>query len=287
MNIGKRLSEQRKEAGFTRQEALGNALGVSFNTISRWEKEDTPIPSDKLLAMGELGLDVVYILTGKPATSPVSENGINKKQYVTDTKKEETGDVAGFSPESVSGDGKTANVGGFEKHQHIKNNELEELDSQKTANVSGFPRLKAPKGWPEGVNPDDFAMIPLYDIEVSAGHGALAGFGQLKTYLAFTRYSLRKEGLQEAHLACVMVKGDSMEPTMHPRDALMIDDLQREPDGGIFVLRVDESLYIKRLMREKDGIRVISDNQIYREWMLTPKDDYEIIGKKVWQGRWG
>lgn len=287
MNIGKRLSEQRKEAGFTRQEALGNALGVSFNTISRWEKEETPIPSDKLLAMGELGLDVVYIITGKPATSPASKNSAHKKQYVADSNKEKTGDVAGVSPESVSGDGKTADAGGFEKGQLLKNNKLEKTDSQKTADVGGFPRLKAPKGWPEGVAPDDFAMIPLYDIEVSAGDGALAVYGQIKTYLAFTRYSLRKEGLQEAHLACVMVKGDSMEPTLHPRDALMIDDLQREPDGGIFVLRVDESLYIKRLIREKDGIRVISDNQIYREWMLTPKDDYEIIGKKVWQGRWG
>lgn len=286
MNIGKRLSEQRKEAGFTRQEALGNALGVSFNTISRWEKEETPIPSDKLLAMGELGLDVIYILTGKPATSPVSENGAYRKQYVADSNKEKTGDVAGVSPESVSGDGKTADVGGFEKHQHIKNNELEELDFPKTASAGGFTRLKAPKGWPEGVDMADFAMIPLYDIEVSAGHGALAGFGQLKTYLAFTRYSLRKAGLQEAHLACVMVKGDSMEPTLRARDTLMIDDSQREPDGGIFVLRVDEALYIKRLMREKDGIRVISDNQIYPEWLLTDADNFEILGKKVWQARW-
>ena len=287
MSIGKRLEEERKSKGYKSQNALADALGISYPTISRWENDTTTIPSDKCALMSELGLDILYILTGKPATSPVSENGAYRKQYVADSNKEKTGDAADVSPESVSGDGKTADAGGFEKHQHIKSNKLGEIDFQKTADVGGFPRLKAPKGWPEGVNPDDFAMIPLYDIEVSAGHGALAGFGQLKTYLAFTRYSLRKEGLQEAHLACVMVKGDSMEPTLHPRDALMIDDLQREPDGGIFVLRVDESLYIKRLMREKDGIRVISDNQIYREWMLTPKDDYEIIGKKVWQGRWG
>ncbi|MDO4776319.1 MAG: XRE family transcriptional regulator [Cardiobacteriaceae bacterium] len=262
MSIGKRLEEERKSKGYKSQNALADALGISYPTISRWENDTTTIPSDKCALMSELGLDILYILTGKPATSPVSKNSAYKKQYVDDFKKEKTGDVAGFSLQSVS-------------------------DDDKTTYASGLPHINPPKSWPEGIDPDDFAMIPLYDIEVSAGHGALAGFGQLKTYLAFTRYSLRKEGLQEAHLACVMVKGDSMEPTLHPRDALMIDDLQREPDGGIFVLRVDESLYIKRLMREKDGIRVISDNQIYREWMLTPKDDYEIIGKKVWQGRWG
>ena len=72
MSIGKRLLEQRKLAGYSSQEQLGDALGVSFTTIARWEKDQSPIPSDKLVGMNALGLDAVYILTGK------------------------TGDVAGF-----------------------------------------------------------------------------------------------------------------------------------------------------------------------------------------------
>ena len=36
MSIGKRLLEQRKLAGYSSQEHLGDALGVSFTTIARW-----------------------------------------------------------------------------------------------------------------------------------------------------------------------------------------------------------------------------------------------------------
>ena len=133
---------------------------------------------------------------------------------------------------------------------------------------------------------DDYAFIPLYDIDVSAGGGSFFDSERSKTRLSFTRYSLKQQGLSPEHLACVRCRGDSMLPTIAERDTIMIDLRRKAVDGGIFVFRHEDSLFVKRLIREKGGIRVISDNQIYPEWFIEPEDNYEIIGKKVWQARW-
>ena len=65
MSIGKRLEEERKSKGYRSQNAFADVLGISYPTISRWENDTTTIPSDKCALMNELGLDILYILTGK------------------------------------------------------------------------------------------------------------------------------------------------------------------------------------------------------------------------------
>jgi S24 (lexA) family peptidase len=134
---------------------------------------------------------------------------------------------------------------------------------------------------------NDYAWIPLYDVEVSAGGGRFFDGENVLTYLAFTKYSLRKQGLQPDMLACVRVSGDSMEPTIQSNDAVMIDMRQTTADSGIFVFRVGEVLYLKRLVREGAGVRVISDNDIYPSWLIQPGEDFQIVGKRVWHARWG
>ena len=62
INVCFRLKEERKrlKLGIA---AIADETGVSKRTVGRWES-DTPIPSDKLGALGVVGLDVAYILTG-------------------------------------------------------------------------------------------------------------------------------------------------------------------------------------------------------------------------------
>ena len=59
-----RLKIERKKAKITQQK-LALLLDVSDMTIKRWETGVTPIPSDKLILMKSLGLDVSYILFGE------------------------------------------------------------------------------------------------------------------------------------------------------------------------------------------------------------------------------
>lgn len=63
--IGKFIAELRKEQGLT-QEQLGEMLGVSNKTVSRWETGIYLPPADALLAMSRLfDLSINEILTGR------------------------------------------------------------------------------------------------------------------------------------------------------------------------------------------------------------------------------
>lgn len=63
--IGKFISELRKEHGFT-QEQLGEKIGVSNKTVSRWETGTYLPPADTLLILSELfNVTINEILSGK------------------------------------------------------------------------------------------------------------------------------------------------------------------------------------------------------------------------------
>lgn len=63
---GKNMSlfrEERERLGF-QQEELAGKIDVTRRTISRWENDDAPIPSDKLKLCAALGFDIQYVITG-------------------------------------------------------------------------------------------------------------------------------------------------------------------------------------------------------------------------------
>ncbi len=63
--VGKFITELRKEKGLT-QEQLGEKIGVTNKTISRWETGTYLPPADALLAISELfGVSINEILSGK------------------------------------------------------------------------------------------------------------------------------------------------------------------------------------------------------------------------------
>jgi len=63
--IGKFIAELRKEHGFT-QEQLGDKIGVTNKTVSRWETGTYLPPVDVLLTMSELfGVSIHESLSGK------------------------------------------------------------------------------------------------------------------------------------------------------------------------------------------------------------------------------
>ena len=63
--VGKFITELRKEQGLT-QEQLGEKIGVTNKTISRWETGTYLPPADALLALSELyGVSINEILAGK------------------------------------------------------------------------------------------------------------------------------------------------------------------------------------------------------------------------------
>ncbi|WP_105198979.1 S24 family peptidase [Pseudoalteromonas sp. T1lg10] len=69
------LRDERNRLGLTQAEA-SKAIGVGKTTLLRWES-GYPIPSDKLIALSDIGFDVNYILKGCSSTA------IDKTQSTT------------------------------------------------------------------------------------------------------------------------------------------------------------------------------------------------------------
>lgn len=157
--------------------------------------------------------------------------------------------------------------------------------------VSGMgeerPRAPAEAG---GLGGDEYALIPLYDARCSAGHGSWNEGCRVLTQLAFTRYSLRKKGLEAAQLSAIRVDGDSMEGLLKDGDTVLLDHRRNSLEGeAVYVIRLDDHLSAKRLQRQFDGsVHIISENKAYRD-MVVPKErlgDLEIVGRVVWSAGW-
>ncbi|MGL6025949.1 MAG: LexA family transcriptional regulator [Vibrio sp.] len=132
---------------------------------------------------------------------------------------------------------------------------------------------------------DEFVMIPGYRIQVSAGHGALNPENMEPTrYLAFRRKWLNYRGFNEKDLAIVWAKGDSMEPTIHNNDTLVVHMARNKPqDGHIYIFRNGDELFVKRYQSALGSWRLISDNPMY-ETVSIPKDEqhqFDVVGQVV------
>ena len=124
-------------------------------------------------------------------------------------------------------------------------------------------------------------FIPLYDVPVSAGHGSFFDAENIIQQIPFDAEWLEREELIAGQLACLPIKGDSMSPGLKTSDIVLVD-LTHQRGDGVFVLRLNGALRIKRLQWLADGrLRISSDNPIYETEYVdpnTPPDDFAIIG---------
>jgi phage repressor protein C with HTH and peptisase S24 domain len=133
-------------------------------------------------------------------------------------------------------------------------------------------------------------LVAVYDIEVSAGNGAIpvdfeSQVGQLAFPPGYLRH-ITSAPIQQ--LAIVTVKGDSMSPTLREGDVVMIDTTKRNLGyDGLFVLRMDGALHVKRVNRggRAGVVRILSDNR--DSYPPTERDlsEVEAVGKVLWYGR--
>lgn len=124
-------------------------------------------------------------------------------------------------------------------------------------------------------------LVPLYDVPVSAGHGSFFDAENIIQQIPFDAEWLEREELIAGQLACLPIKGDSMSPGLKTSDIVLID-LTHQRGDGVFVLRLNGALRIKRLQWLADGrLRISSDNPIYETEYVdpaSPPDDFAIIG---------
>jgi len=132
--------------------------------------------------------------------------------------------------------------------------------------------------------------IKRHPIAVSAGPGAIPGEELGKPYFAFDERWLKAlTSSPPANLSIVRVEGDSMAPTLNAGDDILVDlgDAADRLRDGIYVLRIDEALVVKRLALNPLGRRVTvqSDNPAYSDWPDCRLDEINCIGRVIWSGR--
>lgn len=165
---------------------------------------------------------------------------------------------------------------------------LDENDRRLLARYFGVPEELL--GGPAPAPPADTVRVPRLDVGASAGPGALPGEENVRSQLAFEAKWLRQlVGGDPRQLSMIVVKGDSMEPALADGDEILVDraDASERLRDGIYVLRIEEALMVKRIALNPATRRlsVSSDNPAYPGWPDCDPGAVDIVGRVVWAGR--
>jgi phage repressor protein C with HTH and peptisase S24 domain len=135
---------------------------------------------------------------------------------------------------------------------------------------------------PPSPSPEDSIMIPVYgNVQASAGNG-LHVLDEDPTDFRYLPVDLLPK--KNGNYKMIFVSGDSMSPTLNPGEPILIDvDIKTIYGNGVYIIRIDGELYVKRLDKRIDGsTEVISDNPIYGRYDIHPNGhQIDIIGKVV------
>lgn len=132
--------------------------------------------------------------------------------------------------------------------------------------------------------------VPRLNVDASAGPGAFNDSESGFAHIGFDEKWLRRVSRSKSSdLSVIKVQGDSMTPTLSDGDDILVDagdGVERLRDG-IYVLRRDDALLVKRIAPSPASRRIIikSDNDSYPSWSDCELGDVDIIGRVVWVGR--
>lgn len=139
-----------------------------------------------------------------------------------------------------------------------------------------------------------FIEIPQLDVHGSMGSGAIRPeivdvIQRMTVSMDFLRQSVTFS--RPDNLALITGYGDSMEGTFNDGDLLLVDrGVNDVKIDAVYVLSLNDELYIKRLQRRGDGtFTMISDNRKYEPIPISEKDltRFQVLGRVLlaWNAR--
>ncbi|MDF2232205.1 S24 family peptidase [Albimonas sp. CAU 1670] len=144
---------------------------------------------------------------------------------------------------------------------------------------------------------EDFALVPLHDVELAAGTGFTNDSEEAGAHLLFRRDWLQKVGLATKDARLVRVRGESMMPMLFDADVVLLDTSKTEVPAGrkrasgahtryLIALEQDGEARVKWAERPNDDTLVLSsENSVaYRPEVYTRSeiDGMRVIGHVVW-----
>lgn len=136
----------------------------------------------------------------------------------------------------------------------------------------------------------DMILVPRLDVGASAGPGAVNRDERQVGRIGFQPSWVRELSPSAvANLSLIRVDGVSMAPLLNPGDDILVDlgdGVERLRDG-IYVLRIDDVLNVKRLAVFPQGRRftIKSENPDYPDWTDCTVETVTIVGRVLWAGR--
>jgi len=140
------------------------------------------------------------------------------------------------------------------------------------------------------VDLEEFVFIPRYNLKAAAGHGAAVAGESPMFSMSFRRYWIDNYlRIDPKDLSVLSVKGDSMEGVLNNKDVILINHADTSPTSGLYVLRVDGDLLVKRVQKLPGGrLAILSANEAYMPFEVDPskpEGDFAVVGRVVWFGR--
>ena len=174
------------------------------------------------------------------------------------------------------------NFATMKKRNKIPFAELMDFCASKSISINWMLYGQSPESLLETTN--KFYMVKYFnDVSASAGGGADGECEEVQELEIPEQFVFMLGGERELkNIEAINVSGDSMEPTFSYNDIVFINrekkDLAR---GGVFTIRTEAGLFIKRVQQRLDGrIDIISDNQVYSTQTLDPRE-VNVIGRVV------
>jgi len=141
----------------------------------------------------------------------------------------------------------------------------------------------------EGISDAAVIDVPEYDVQLSAGHGALISDETVRRYWGLPRSYLESIGLDINRIAFVEIVGDSMAPALMPGDLVLLDLRSTNPAlPAIYALWDGDATVCKRVEKihgsEPPMVRIISENKAYTAYDV-PAEWINVIGRVAWFAR--
>lgn len=174
------------------------------------------------------------------------------------------------------------NFATMKKRNKIPFGELLDFCALKSISINWLLYGQSPESLVAATN--RFFMVRYFDqISASAGGGADSDDVENQMIQIPQEFVMMLGGERELkNIEAINVTGDSMEPTFSYNDVVFVNraktDLAR---GGIFTIRTEAGLFIKRVQKRLDGrVDIISDNPVYSTQTLH-QNEIEVIGRVV------
>ena len=137
-------------------------------------------------------------------------------------------------------------------------------------------------------------VVPVLDVSASMGRGFLqpendAIITRMTVTAAWIRRNVNVS--RPECLALISAYGDSMEGTFNDGDLLLVDRCVNDIKiDAVYVLALNDELYIKRLQRRPDGsVLMISDNKKYEPYLIQngEREKFQVLGRVLlaWNAR--